>query len=263
MKRYAAAMLVVLGLSACATPDTYDETRGWTVEKLYSEARSELSSGNYTRAEKLYETLQARYPYGRYAQQAEMDLAYGYYKDHEPEQALAACDRFIKMHPAHPNLDYIYYLKGLVYMNSDDSWLAKYGGQDMSERDPKASGQAFQAFREVVTRYPNSKYAPDALKKMNMLVDAIGGYQMHVARYYMRRGAYIAAVNRAQDVIREYSNTVYVEEALAIMVEGYKQLGMTKMSDDARRVLALNYPKSAYLTTPWQVSEMPWWKFWK
>jgi len=256
-------MLVVLGLSACATPDTYDETRGWTVEKLYTEARSELSSGNYTRAEKLYETLQARYPYGRYAQQSEMDLAYGYYKDHEPEQALAACDRFIKMHPAHPNLDYIYYLKGLIYLNTDDGWMAKYGGQDMSERDPKASGDAFQAFNEVVTRYPNSKYAPDALKKMNMLVDALGGYQMHVARYYMRRGADIAAVNRAQEVIHEYSNTRYVEEALAIMVTAYQRLGMTQLSDDSRRVLALNYPNSQYLKTGWQVSEMPWWKFWK
>lgn len=256
-------MLVVLGLSACATPDTYDETRGWTVEKLYTEARSETDSGNYTRAEKLYETLEARFPYGRYAQQAQMDLAYTYYRDHERELALAAADRFIKLHPAHPNLDYIYYLKGLVYLNTDTSLLADWGGQDMSERDPKANSDAFLAFREVVTRFPNSKYAPDSLKKMNALVNAIGGHEMHVARYYMRRGAYVAAVNRAQEVMREYGNTPYVEEALAIMVSGYDKLGMPKLRDDTRRVLALNYPASPYLKAEWKPDEMPWWKFWK
>lgn len=256
-------MLVVLGLSACATPDTYDETRGWTVEKLYSEARSELDSSNYTRAEKLYETLEARFPYGRYAQQAQMDMAYTYYKDHEPELSIAAADRFIKLHPSHPNLDYIFYLKGLVYLNTDSSLLAKWGGQDMSERDPKASNDAFLAFREVVSRFPNSKYAPDALAKMNMLVDALGGHEMHVARYYMKRGAYVAAVNRAQSVISNYGNTRYVEEALAVMVSGYDHLGMTQLRDDSRRVLALNYPNSQYLTKPWQAVDMPWWKFWK
>jgi len=257
------ACLVVLGLAACATPDTYDETRGWTVDKLYTEAHSELDSGNYTRAEKLYETLEARFPYGRYAQQAQMDIAYTYFKDHESELALAACDRFIKLHPSHPNLDYIYYLKGLVYLNTDDSWLGTWGSQDMSERDPKASGDAFAAFNEVVTRFPNSKYAPEALKKMNQLVDALGGYQMHVARYYMKRGAYVAAVNRAQTVVREYGNTRYVEEALALMAEGYDRMGMPKLHDDTERVLALNYPKSAYLQQPWQETAMPWWKFWR
>ncbi|BEV71247.1 outer membrane protein assembly factor BamD [Paludibacterium sp. THUN1379] len=255
-------MLVVLGLSACATPDTYDETRGWTVDKLYTEARSELDSGNYTRAEKLYETLQARYPYGRYAQQAQIDIAYTYYRDHEAELALAACDRFIKLHPSHPNVDYVYYLKGLIYLNNDDGWFAKWGGQDMSERDPKASANAFAAFNEVVTRFPNGKYAADSLKKMNQLVDALGGYQMHVARYYMKRGAYVAAVNRAQSVVSEYGNTRYVEEALAIMVEGYGRLGMTTLQGDARRVLALNYPKSQYLSQPWHEQQMAWWKFW-
>jgi len=255
-------MLVVLGLSACATPDTYDETRGWTVEKLYAEARSDLDSGNYTQAEKLYETLQARFPYGRYAQQSEMDLTYAYYKDNEPELAIAAADRFIKLHPAHPNLDYIYYLKGLVYFSPDHGVLSKWGGQDLSERDPKSSQQSFAAFSEVVKRFPNSKYAPDSLARVKMLIDALGGHEMHVARYYMKREAYVAAVNRAQTVVTEYGNTRYVEEALAIMVSGYDHLGMTQLRDDSRRVLVLNYPNSAYLTNTWEVKEMPWWKFW-
>ena len=256
-------MLVVLGLSACATQDTYDETRGWTVEKLYTEAHSELDSGNFSRAEKLYEALEARYPYGRYAQQAQMDLAYTYYKDSEPELALAACDRFIKLHPSHPNLDYIYYLKGLVYLNNDNSsWFGKWGGQDMSERDPQSTANAFKAFREVAQRYPNSKYAPDARDKMAKLVDALGSYQMHVARYYMQRGAWVAAVDRAQIVVKEYSNTRYVEEALAIMVQAYSDLNMPRLADDTKRVLALNYPNSPWLKEPWKKQSMPWWKFW-
>jgi outer membrane protein assembly factor BamD len=263
MKRYVAAMLVVLGLSACATPDVYDETRGWTVDKVYSEARAELGSGNYTRAEKLYETLQSRFPYGRYAQQAQIDLIYAYYKDHEPEQATAGADRFIQQHPSHPNLDYVLYLRGLIFLNTDASVFAKWGGQDMSERDPKASNDAFLAFRQVVTRFPDSKYAPDALAKMNMLIDALGSHEMHVARYYMKRGAYLAAANRAQELLREYNNTVYVEEALALMVSAYDHLGVVKLRDDTLRILAKNYPNSVYLKKPWQQTEMPWWKFWK
>lgn len=256
-------MLVTLGLAGCATTETYDETRGWSVEKLYAEAHDELTSGNYTRAVKLYETLEARYPYGRFAQQAQMDLAYTHYKDNEPEQAIASADRFIKLHPSHPNIDYIYYLKGLVYYNDDSGWLAKWGGQDMSERDPKAAKESFAAFRELTTRFPNSKYTPDALTKMNRLIDALGGNEMHVARYYMKRGAYLAAVNRAQGIVANYANTRYVEESLAITVAAYDKLGMTTLRDDAQRVLKLNYPKSTYIADEWHVDQMPWWKFWK
>ncbi|MCL6262816.1 outer membrane protein assembly factor BamD [Craterilacuibacter sp. RT1T] len=263
MKRYLAAMLVVAGLAGCAsTSEPNDETRGWTVEKIYGEAKDELNSGNYTRAIKLYETLQARYPYGRYAQQALMDQAYTHYKDAEPELAIAAANRFIRLYPAHPNLDYMYYLKGLVYYNDDSTSLAKWTGQDMSERDPKAASEAFNAFRDLTTRFPDSPYSKDAAEKMQRLVDALGGHQMHVARYYMKRGAWLAAANRAQDVVREYSNTAYREEALAIMVVAYDQLQMKQLSDDARRVLVLNYPQSAYLAKPWQVKETSWWKFW-
>lgn len=251
------------GLTACATTETYDETRGWSVEKLYAEAHDEMDSGNYNRAVKLYETLEARYPYGRYAQQAQMDMAYSQYKDSEPELAIAACDRFIKLHPTHPNLDYIFYLKGLVYFNDDSGLLGKWAGQDMSERDPKAQREAFLAFRELASRFPDSRYTPDAVVKMNKLVDALGGHEMHVARYYMKRGAYVAAVNRAQGVIKDYANTAYVEEALALSVEGYKRLGLTQLAKDNQRVLAATFPNSAYQQKEWSVAELPWWKFWK
>ncbi|MDN0077323.1 outer membrane protein assembly factor BamD [Crenobacter sp. SG2303] len=263
MKKIVAAMLVTAALAGCASTEPYDETRGWTVEKLYTEAKDELSSGNYTRAVKLYETLESRFPYGRYAQQAQMDLAYTQYKAGEPEQAIAAADRFIKLHPAHPNLDYMYYLKGLVYYNDDAGLLSKWAGQDMSERDPKATKEAFQAFRELTTRFPNSPYAADARDKMVKLLDALGGYEMHVARYYMKREAYLAAANRAQGVVKEYSNTKYPEEALALMVTAYDRLDMPTLRDDTKRVLAMNYPQSAYLKDQWKTQEMPWWKFWK
>ncbi|NHR05365.1 outer membrane protein assembly factor BamD [Chromobacterium haemolyticum] len=263
MKRYVVAAMLVMGLAGCATTETYDETRGWTVEKLYSEAHDELNSGNYTRAVKLYETLEARFPYGRYAQQAQMDLAYTHYKDNEPEQAIASADRFIKLHPTHPNLDYLYYLKGLVFYNDDSGLLAKWAGQDMSERDPRAAREAFTAFRELVTRFPNSIYKEDASKKMERLLDALGGNEMHVARYYMKRGAYLAAANRAQGVVKSYANTKYPEEALGIMMAAYDKLSMPQLRDDAKRVLALNYPNSEYLKAGWSIEDMPWWKLWK
>lgn len=263
MKRIAVTVLLAAGLTACAgTSEPADETRGWTVEKLYAEARDELNSSNYTRAIKLYETLEARFPYGRYAQQAQMDLAYAHFKDLEPALALAACDRFLKLHPAHANVDYIYYLKGLINYNEDGGILAKYTGQERAERDPKAARDAFLAFRELVTRFPDSKYAPDAREKMKNLVAGLAEHELYVARYYMQRQAYVAAANRAQSMVQEFANTEYVEEALAIMVSAYDSLGEATLRDNARRVLELNYPQSAYLQKQWKPRSVPWYQFW-
>jgi len=262
MKKRFVSLLAALLLAGCATVDTQDETRGWSVDRLYSEARDELNGGNYTRAIKLYETLQARYPYGKHAQQALMEEAYTHYKDGEPELAIAAANRFIRLYPTHESVDYMYYLKGLVYYNDDDSFLSRMTGQDMSERDPKAVRESYAAFRELVARFPQSKYAEDASIKMQRLVSALGGNEMHVARYYMKLGAWMAAISRAQIVVKEYANTGYNEEALAIIVVAYERLGMKDMAADARRVLQLNFPQSSYLQTPWQVREQSWWKFW-
>lgn len=262
MKKRFVTLLAAALLAGCATVDTQDETRGWSVDRLYSEAHDELNGGNYTRAIKLYETLQARYPYGKHAQQALMEEAYTHYKDAEPELAIAAANRFIRLYPTHESVDYMYYLKGLVYYNDDNSFLSRMTGQDMSERDPKAVRESYAAFRELVARFPQSKYAEDASIKMQRLVSALGGNEMHVARYYMKRGAWMAAISRAQIVVKEYANTGYNEEALAIMVAAYDKLGMKALSEDSLRVLQLNYPQSQYLQTPWQTQGMPWWKFW-
>lgn len=262
MKKRFVSLLAIVMLAGCASVETQDETRGWSANRLLSEAKDELNSGNYTRSIKLYETLQARYPYGNQAQQALMDQAYAHFKDSEPELAIAAANRFIRLYPTHPSVDYLYYLKGIINFNDDTSFLSRMTGQDMSERDPKAARESYNAFRELVVRFPNSRYAPDATEKMTRLVQALGGYEMHVARYYMKRGAWLAAVNRAQTVVAEYANTGFNEEALAIMVAAYEQLGMNDLAQDSRRVLQLNYPKSQYLAEPWQNRGMAWWKFW-
>lgn len=251
----------VMILGGCALlSESEDETRGWSANKLYTEAKAELDGGDYTKAIKLYETLEARFPYGRYAVQAQIEVAYAHYKDNEPASAVAAADRFIKLHPNHPNVDYAYYLKGLAHFNTDSGLLGRFGGQDLTERDPKAALAAFDAFKDQVSRFPNSKYTPDAQARMNYLVNALASHNVHVANYYMRRGAYVAAANRAKAALQEYPQAPAVEEALAILVHAYDALGMPELRDDALRVLNQNFPGSRYLSADY--GPKPWWKLW-
>lgn len=267
MKKILLIISLVALLSGCAGTNTIDKdaqiTQDWTVEKLYSEAKDELTKGNYSRSIKLYDILESRFPFGRYAQQAALDRAYARYRYEEPKVALDEINRFIKLHPVHPNMDYALYLKGIILFNEDQSIMNKLASQDWSERDPKANKEAFFAFQELVKRYPSSLYAPDSLDRMNKLLDALGGHEMHVSRYYMKRGAYLAAANRAQIIILEYQNTQYVEEALAIMVSAYDHLNLPDLRDDAFRVLQNSYPQSQYLKTPWAPIETPWYRYWK
>ncbi|ASK26583.1 outer membrane protein assembly factor BamD [Neisseria chenwenguii] len=268
MKKILLVVSLSLALGACAgTKGAADKdaqiTQDWSVDKLYKEAQDELNSNNYTRAVKLYEILESRFPDGRYAQQAQLDTAYAYYKDDEPEKALAAIERFQRQYPQHPNTDYALYLKGLVLFNEDKSFLNKLASQDWSDRDPKANRDAYQSFAQLVQQYPDSKYAADATERMTRLVDALGGNEMAVARYYMKRGAYLAAVNRAQKIVERYQNTRYVEESLAMMELAYQKMGKQQLAGDTRRILAQNFPKSPFLTHPWQPNDMPWWRYWK
>ncbi len=242
-------------------PENNDETKGWSAQKLYSEAKNEMGDGNYSKAIKYFETLEARYPYGRYAQQSQLEVAYAYFKDNEPVSAIAACDRFIKLHPNHPNVDYAYYLKGLANFNEDLGLLGAIADQDLSERDPKAAKDSFEAFRELATRFPDSKYAPDAVARMKYLVNTLASYEVHVARYYARRGAHVAAVSRAQVALQQYPQAPATEEALVIMVKSYDALGLNELSDDARRVLTQNYPNSKYLGSITRAAK-PWWRLW-
>ena len=261
MKRSLALILLVLVAACGSLGDTQDETKGWSAQKLYTEAKTELNDGNYTKAIKYFETLEARYPYGRYAQQSQLEVAYAYFKDKEPVSAIAACDRFIKLHPNHPNVDYAYYLKGLANFNEDLGLMGAIGDQDLSERDPKAAKESFDAFKELVTRFPQSKYAPDAVARMKYLVNTLASHEVHVARYYARRGAYVAAANRAQYVLKEYPQTPATEEALAIMVKSYDALGLNDLRDDAQRVLDKNFPDSKY-RGGYVRNQKPWWRLW-
>jgi len=261
MKRSLALILLLLVAGCGLLPETQDETKGWSAQKLYTEAKSEMGDGNYTKAIKYFETLEARYPYGRYAQQSQLEVAYAYFKDNEPVSAIAACDRFIKLHPNHPNVDYAYYLKGLANFNEDLGLLGAIADQDLSERDPKAAKDSFDAFRELATRFPGSKYTPDAVARMNYLVNALASHEVHVARYYARRGAHVAAVNRAQTAFQQYPQAPATEEALAIMVKSYDALGMNDLRDDAQRVLNKNYPNSKYSSGS-SGKDKPWWRMW-
>lgn len=250
-------------VAACGLlPTEDDETKGWSAQKLYSEAKSELNSRNYETAIKYFEKLEARYPYGRFAQQAQIETAYAYYKSDEPEKAIAAADRFIKLYPSHPNVDYVYYLKGLVNFNDDLGIMGYVSGQDLTERDPKAARDAYSAFRDLVTRFPQSRYAPDSTARMNYLVNTLASHEVHVARYYMKRSAYVAAANRAQYALKTYPQAPANEEGLVILVQAYDALGMNDLRDDAERVLLRNFPKSKYLKGNAEKPDAPWWQIW-
>jgi outer membrane protein assembly factor BamD len=257
----------MLLLSACGllSKDVKD-SKNWSASKYYSEAKSELNEGNYGGAIKLFEALEARYPYGRFAQQAQLEVAYAYYKDGEQATAIAAADRFIKLHPNHTNVDYAYYLKGLSNFNDDLGLMGivseKILNQDMSERDPKASRESFENFKELVSRYPKSKYTPDAVQRMKHLVNVVALNEVQVARYYMKRGGYVAAANRAQYALKEYPQTPATEEALFIMMKAYDALGMTDLRDDAHRVMKINFPDSRFFADSTGESGEPWWRFW-
>ena len=257
-----AAFLLAGIFSGCGLlPDQKDETAGWSANKLYSEAKDALTEGSYDKSIKYFEKLESRYPYGRYAQQAQIEVAYAYWKAGEPASAIAASERFIKLHPNHPNVDYVYYLRGLVNFNEDLGLLGSIANQDMSERDPKGARESFDAFKELATRFPESKYAPDAVARMKYLVNALASNEVHVARYYMKRGAYLAAINRAQFALKNYPDAPAIEEALYIMVKAYDLLGMTSLRNDAERVMRHNYPKSEYFVRGLDRKEA-WWKLW-
>ena len=265
----AIAPIVVIGasvgtglLGGCGLlPDQIDETSSWSANKLYAEAKSSMADGAYDKAIKYFEKLEARFPFGRYAQQAQLEVAYAYFRQGEVASTIAACDRFIRLHPNHPNVDYAYYLKGLANFNEDLGLIGYVAQQDLTERDPKAARDSFDAFKVLVAKYPESRYAADATARMKYLVNAMASNEVHVARYYMKREAYVAALNRAQTAIKTYPDAPANEEALFIMIKAYDALGMADLRDDTERVMRRNFPKSEYYARGLNQKE-PWWKLW-
>ena len=263
-----ALLLILLSalmlLGGCAGSDgSKDDTDIWSEAKLYSEATDKLNDADFAKCGKYFEKLEARFPFGPYSQQAQINSAYCYWKAQEQTQALVAIDRFIKLHQGSTSLDYAYYLKGLITFNDDLGWLGKFTGQDLSERDPKAAKEAFESFKVVAERFPDSKYAPDALDRMRYIVNSLAEADVIIARYYYQRGAYLAAANRAQLVIKDYDRAPAVEEALYILTKSYEKLGMVQLSNDSARVFKLNFPDSQMMTTGQRVQkERRWWQFW-
>lgn len=244
---WGAAASVAL-LAACSSLTT-DPASKMTAEQLYADAKSEMAAGNWQRARELLGKLEARYPFGRYAQQAQIETAYAFYKEGDSAQAIATADRFLKVNPNHPFADYVYYLKGLATFTDDLGLLGKTLGMDPTTRDPKAMRDAFEIYRELVSRFPDSPYAADATARMNYLVTAMAQSEVNIARFYLLRGAYVAAVQRAQGAVRDFSGTPAAEEALSIMIRAYDGLGMPELRDDTRRVLEKNFPGSRYLAS--------------
>jgi len=260
------SLLILLAFAAalcagCAST-TADETVGWSAQRLYGEAKDAMASKEWQKAIKYLEKLEARYPYGRYAQQAQLEVAYCYWKDSERASALAAADRFIKLYPNHPNVDYAFYLKGMINFNELSGVLTWLTTPDMTDRDPKASREAFEAFKEVVTRFPESKYAPDSALRMRYLVNALASYEVHVARYYMKRTAFVAAANRAQYAVEHYPQSPAIEEAFFILIRAYDELGLNDLRDSAERVMRKNFPNSPYYKPGGVVRSAPWWRIW-
>jgi outer membrane protein assembly factor BamD len=256
----AAAALVFFLVAACGIlPEEIDMTANWSANRLYSEAKSALDDNNWEEAIKFYQRLESRYPYGRFAQQAQMEIAYAHWKNGDPDSALVACDRFIRLHPNHPGVDYLYYLKGLITFNGDLGFMGYFNSQDQTERDPKSARESFETFKELVARFPDSKYTPDAILRMNYLVNTLAAHEVHVAHYYYRRGAYVAAVNRSQYALQHYPNTPAQEEALYILTLAYDKLGMEDLRADTERVMRLNYPDSAFYKQGLE-KKKSWWK---
>ncbi len=251
-------------LSGCfifGDPKALDDTKGWQANRIYEAGALKMEETNYDEALRYFQILESRFPHGVYATQAQLEIIYAYYKKQDPVSTIAAADRFIKLHPNHKNVDYAYYLKGLATFN-ERGVFEKLTQQQINDRDPKALKLSFAAFKELIERYPNSRYVKDATLRMVYIVNTLAQHEMHVARYYMNRKAYLAALNRAKYVIEYYPKSTSVEEALMTMISAYDYMELTDLKEDTLRVLKKNYPENPLITGKVVQEERAWWKFW-
>jgi outer membrane protein assembly factor BamD len=253
-------LVAAAGLAGCASSTPEDPTSEWSPNRIYKEAKDEFDSGKFDKAALLYEKLEGRAAGTPLGQQAQLERAYALYLNGEQAKAIAAIDRFLKLHPTSPALDYALYLKGTVTFADKLGIFGNWVAQDLSERDQNAAKESFLAYRDLVTKFPNSKYTPDASKRLTYIVNSLASYEVHVARYYMTRKAYVAAINRAQQAITDYRDAPALEEAMAIVVDAYDAMGMTALRDDAKRVMDKSFPEGAAAGRP--TRNTSWWKFW-
>ena len=250
-------LLLALLVSGCKTNREDDLKSG--PEIIYDRAQKSLASQDYDNAIRLYEALNARYPFAAESRQARLDLIFAYYKARETESAIDAAETFIRENPTHPRVDYAWYVKGLVDFERTPNFLERWFKVDLNERPPQTARKAFASFRKVVEDYPKSEYAHDARRRMVYLRNRLADYQLYVARYYMKRGAWVAAAQRAKETIEQYDGAPAVREALEIMVQSYERLGMKELADQTRQVYATNYGGDGNKVVPYK---KPWWKVW-
>ncbi|WIF68582.1 outer membrane protein assembly factor BamD [Metapseudomonas otitidis] len=235
-------LIAILALTAaCSSKEVVDENL--SESELYQQAQSDLDNKSYSSAVAKLKALESRYPFGRYAEQAQLELIYAYYKNVEPEAAKSAAERFIRLHPQHANVDYAYYLKGLASFEQDRGLLARFLPLDMTKRDPGAARDSYNEFAQLTSRYPHSRYAPDAKQRMVYLRNLLAAYEIHVAHYYLTRQAYVAAGNRGRYVVENFQGTTAVGDGLAVMVESYQRLGLDDLAATSLETLKLNYPE--------------------
>lgn len=249
-------------LAACSSTPPEDPNSQAALEKLYEDAKADIVSGSFDRAIKTLERIEGRAAGTLMGQQAMLEMAWAQYRSGERVQAVATLDRFLKLNPSSAAVDYAYYMKGIANFNEDLGLFGRIARQDISERDQQASRDAMLAFRQVVEQFPNSKYAEDSRIRIDYITNTLAAYEVHVARYYFRRGAYVAAANRAQQAVKEFQRAPAAEEALYLMVQSYERLGLKPLRDDAERVLRQNFPESGYLISGFKSAERPWWKVW-
>lgn len=256
-----AVLALLVALAGCSGfgGDEFDETANWSVERLYEDGRRAMNASDWQVAAERFTAVEARFPFGPYAQQSLMNLAYVQWRREEPEMALATISRFQRQYPNHPGSDYMLFLRGLILFTPPSSRLAFLTRQDPAERDPQALRESFAAFEQLITRYPDSRYAADAKKRMSWLVNTMAEHQLHAARFYYKRSAYVAAINRAQSVITDYEGVPATEQALYIIMSSYQKLGVTDLSDDARRVLLENFPNTQLIARGLPQTEYSWW----
>ena len=253
-----APISLAAALAACGTSQA-EKDAATPVEKLYADAMDDVEGANYDRAIKSLDRIEGRAAGSILAQQAQLELAYLYWKTSDKVNALATADRFIKLHPSSPALDYALYLRGVINFNDDLGWLSSFTGQNLAERDQAAARESYQSFKQLSEQFPDSKYTPDARVRMDFTVNMLAEYEVSVAGYYMRRGAYVAAANRAKESVIEFPQTASTAEALHVMVQSYDKLGLTQLRDDAQRVLNKNFPDSNFSDVK---PKSAWWKFW-
>jgi outer membrane protein assembly factor BamD len=274
----AVTVVCLILLSSCASVDE-DKTKDWTEEQLYYAGKSDMDGKFYDRAILTYEKLNIRYPFGIYSLQAKIDIAYVYWKKGDEVKALAACERFLREHPDHLNVDYVYYLKALIFFNDDPGLKGLVSNKDLTVLDPDRIKEAFFTLKDLVTRFPGSKYAPDSISRMRYLMNVLALHELNIADHYYRVGAYVGAVNRAKFILSEYPESAHTLEALVMMSNSYEKLGLQALKDSTDEIIAINFPSelegaTAEADQAWfdrffsggsdeEGRKLPWWKFWE